>query len=326
MRQRRQLRAHLVDARRVDLRQHHAFAFFAHRQHLAPGVHDHAVAPGSAAVFVRAALRGGQHVALVLDGARAQQQLPVGAAGGVGEGRGHTQHVAGRQHQRAVQLGEAQVVADAQAHAQSAGLHRHRAVASLQRAAFVVALAAVVEGEKMDLVVVPGFAAVGRVHHAAVEHAVGAGGLHRQRAAHQPHAVLGRRGRQKALHRPGGAVAGGLGQGQLVGVVVAHQAEVLRQGHQRGAGLCRLAHQPGGGVEVAGHVGRGDHLHGGDLHGFIVRRDALLDAWAMQSALPSWHKRCPASAASGRQFAMSSEGTRMSATTRRRRTGTAASA
>ena len=41
-----------------------------------------------AAVLVLAALRGGEHEAAVLDGARAHQHIPVRFAGLAGEGRG----------------------------------------------------------------------------------------------------------------------------------------------------------------------------------------------------------------------------------------------
>ena len=57
MNQRRQLLSHLCDARHVHLGHDHTLAFFQHGQHLAPGVDDHAVAPGAAAIFMLAALR-----------------------------------------------------------------------------------------------------------------------------------------------------------------------------------------------------------------------------------------------------------------------------
>ena len=99
MRQRRQLLPHGLYASRVELGQHDAHAFVAHRQHLAPGVDDHAVAVGAAAVLVHAALRRRDHVALVLDRPRAQQQLPMRESGGVGERRRHAQQVARRMRQ-----------------------------------------------------------------------------------------------------------------------------------------------------------------------------------------------------------------------------------
>ena len=123
---------------------------------------------------------GGQHHALVLHRARAQQQLPVRLTGGVGEGRRHAEHVAGRVHQRAVQLGKAQVVAHAQANAQRAGLQRHRRGAGLEHATFVVGFTAVVEGKQVHLVVARGLCTVGAEHQAAVAHALAAAFAQRQ--------------------------------------------------------------------------------------------------------------------------------------------------
>ena len=51
MRQRRQPRPHFGDPCGIEFGQHQAFAFGQHADHLAPGIDDHAVAPGAAAVF-----------------------------------------------------------------------------------------------------------------------------------------------------------------------------------------------------------------------------------------------------------------------------------
>ena len=178
---------------------------------------------------------GASTYALVLDRAGAQQQLPVRLAGRVGEGRRHAQQVAGRLHQRAVQLGKAQVVADAQADAQ-----RRRpaappaALPASSTRAFVVLLAAVVEGEQVHLVVARGQRAVGREDQRAVAHArrrrrCAAAACRRRATA----PCCARRVGQEALDR---AVARRLGDGQLVVVAPAHQAEVLGQRHQLRAG------------------------------------------------------------------------------------------
>ena len=111
----RQLRTNRRDPRGLDFGRDHAFAFGPHREHAAPRVDHHAVAEGAATVLVPSALRCSDHVALVLNRSRAQQQLPVRKTGGVGEGRGHRDQVAEPgalgKAQRAVELGKAQVVA-----------------------------------------------------------------------------------------------------------------------------------------------------------------------------------------------------------------------
>ena len=71
-------------ARVLELGDDDAFAFVAAAgDDLAPRIDDEAVAEGAPAVLVRAALRGGDDVALVLDRARAQQHFPVRGAGRV---------------------------------------------------------------------------------------------------------------------------------------------------------------------------------------------------------------------------------------------------
>src|SRR5579871_6335041 len=57
-------------------------------QDLAPGIDDQRMTPALAAALMRAALRRGQHEAAGLDRAGADQDLPMRAAGGDGEGRG----------------------------------------------------------------------------------------------------------------------------------------------------------------------------------------------------------------------------------------------
>ena len=56
----------------------------------------------------------GEDEGLVLDRPRPQQHLPVVAAGGDGEGRGHGDQTGAAQGEDPVELGEAQVVTDGQ--------------------------------------------------------------------------------------------------------------------------------------------------------------------------------------------------------------------
>ena len=255
------------------------------------------MAPGAPAVGVQAALRGRQHIALVFNGAGAQQQFPVRLAGGVGEGGGYTQYVAGWVHQRTVELGEAQVIADRQPHPQRPCLHCHGLTAGHQRAALVVTLSSVVKGKEVDLVVVGSLHAIRVEHAAAVQHLALHGAGDGQRAAHHPQAVLTRRLRQEGLNgrRP---VTRRFSQRQLVGVASAQGAKVLGQQRQLRARRGRLRHQALGAVAVAGPVGCGHHLQGGDLHAAHGKRQGKADiprlAWAMGSGLTSGHRAAPA--------------------------------
>src|SRR5580704_13854698 len=81
-------------------------------QNAAPGVDDHAVAVGFAPAGMKPRLGRRNHVAKVLDGARAEQGLPVRPPRRAGERRRYRQKLRARGAQRAIQLGEANVVAD----------------------------------------------------------------------------------------------------------------------------------------------------------------------------------------------------------------------
>ena len=69
------------------------------------------------------------------------------------------------------------------------------------------------------------------------------------------------------LHR---AIAPGLRQCQLVRILVAHQAKILRQDCQLGTTVRRLLQQPKGLRTVALPLRAGHHLEGGYFHGCIL--------------------------------------------------------
>src|SRR5437879_1910238 len=92
MREAGQLAAHPRQVGAVDLGRDHALALARPREHAAPGVDDQRLAPVGEAVRARAGLIGGDQVALVLGGAGATEDLPVGRPGGEREGGGDEQH------------------------------------------------------------------------------------------------------------------------------------------------------------------------------------------------------------------------------------------
>ena len=149
----------------------------------------------------------------------------------------------------------------------------------------------------MDLVVVRGFHPAGVEDTTTVQHQAIHRAAHGQRATHHPQAVLASRLSQKGLDGRG-AIAWGFGQRQLVGVAPAQDAKVLRQQHQLRARRCSLPHQALGAVAVAGPVGSGHHLQGGDLHTAHGKRQGKADiprlAWAMQTRLTSANSATPA--------------------------------
>ena len=87
------------------------------RDDLAPRIDDERLAVRLPAARVLAVLRRGEHVDLVLDGAGAEERVPVVLARRQREGRRHGDDARALVDELAIELGEAHVVADAQADA-----------------------------------------------------------------------------------------------------------------------------------------------------------------------------------------------------------------
>ena len=150
----RQLATHAGDALRVDLSQRDTVALLDFSDHLTPRVDDHAVAVGAAPEAVVAVLSRCDHVALTLDGTRAQQHVPMCGTGCAGKRAGHGEGDRPLIDQRLVQGREAQVVAHRQAEATERQIRGHEGVAR-GRALRFVELGTVVElhVEQMNLAV-----------------------------------------------------------------------------------------------------------------------------------------------------------------------------
>ena len=110
-----------------------------------------AVAMRLAPVLVMPALADRQHVALVLDCPGAQQDLPVGAAGGFGKGSRNHQQVDFAQPP--VQLGKTQVVADRQPDPRKRRVSKATGTWPGSIVALSLALAILLETEQVNLVV-----------------------------------------------------------------------------------------------------------------------------------------------------------------------------
>src|ERR1700761_5968187 len=216
----RQALPDFVDACPFEIAGHHAGTFLAYRDDLAPRVDQHAVSPCAAAILVLAALRRGEHVTLVLDGAGAQQHFPVRAAGRVGEsGRHHDQRAIA---QPAVQLRETQIVADRQADSSERRLEGADLGARADGARFVERFFTFFEVEQVNLVVAGDFLALRVEDQRGVQDAVRFGRRDRQCAAYYPYAVAARRVGKKALDR---AVAVGFAYAELIGVLKNNETE-----------------------------------------------------------------------------------------------------
>ena len=133
------------DAGVVKLANNDALAFGLAINDLAPRVDQHTIAVRFASVFVLAALRHCQYIALVLNGAGAQQHFPMRPPGRLGESGRDDVQVAGAQG--AIQLRETQVVTNRQPDASEWRCKSNRLAASFNRRALVVTLAALLKTE-----------------------------------------------------------------------------------------------------------------------------------------------------------------------------------
>src|SRR6185436_2608486 len=103
-----------LDLRGIDLSEEHAGLDAALGENLAPGGDDQRMAEGLTLVLVHTALRRREDEAARLDGAGAQQRVPMRLAGLSGEGRRHREERRAGFGQRAIERGETYVVADRQ--------------------------------------------------------------------------------------------------------------------------------------------------------------------------------------------------------------------
>src|SRR5215471_12941560 len=133
---------------------------------------------------MQSALRRGEHVALILDRASAQQQMPMRSAGRRGE-CGRSENECKLAHP-AIELGKTQVVANRKADAAARQLCRDDVRARLDGLAFVVALVAAREGEEMNLVVTGNALPLRTVDEAGAAHARGIVARKRHGTADQP--------------------------------------------------------------------------------------------------------------------------------------------
>src|SRR5436190_23505859 len=120
---------------------------------------------------MHAALCGSEDIALILDRAAAQQEMPVSGPRRRRERRGDDDQR--KLAHLPIELGEAQIVANRQADATARQLDARHLGAGLDRAALVIPLLAAGERKQVDLVVAGDSLAVGTVDQASAAHAVG---------------------------------------------------------------------------------------------------------------------------------------------------------
>ena len=206
----------------VDSRHHNPRAARQPVEDHAPRIHDHGMTVRLASVHVISALRRRDDVGQVLYGARADERIPMRLARGLGESRGHEDQV--DVTHGAVELGKAQVIAHRDPEPPVRGIDRADFPAGLDGALLAVALLAHLEAEEVDLVVAGDAHAFLVVDEAGIAHLLGRARFERHRAADDPYAMALRLLREEGLDR---ALALALARGDLVGVLHAHDREIL---------------------------------------------------------------------------------------------------
>src|ERR1700704_4779507 len=94
-----------------------------------------------APVLMQAALRGCEHVAAILDGARPDQNVPVGLASLLGKRRRNGDEGSPGLRERAIERWKSQVVADRQAQPAPGQIGRDRTFTGLEAVRLAIALA-----------------------------------------------------------------------------------------------------------------------------------------------------------------------------------------
>ena len=186
----------------------------------------------------------------------------MGPAGDGGEGRRQGQDFHALVQHGAEQLGKAQVITDGEPQPAERRIDHHHLAAGFYGLGFVVALVALrhLDIEQVHLVVTCDPLALVVIEQTGRAHLVRRIRGQRHRAADQPDAKLARLLGKEVLDLPFAVL---FPDGDLVGLLEAHEGEVLRQHHQPGAGPGRLGEQAFGLHEVAADIGAGGHLDGG---------------------------------------------------------------
>src|SRR5215475_7766969 len=144
------------------------------------------MAESRAPVLMQTALGGREHVAAILDGTRADQDVPVGLAGLLGKRRRNGNERGAGLRERAVKRWKTQIIADRQAQPAPWQIGRDRALTGFEAVRLAIALAAgEIDIEHVNLVVTRDDLARGIDQERAVGGAIGRD-LDRERANMQP--------------------------------------------------------------------------------------------------------------------------------------------
>ena len=242
------------------------------------------MAVGLALVLVQAGLGGGEHEAAVLDGAGAQQRVPMRFAGLAGEGGRHREERRAAFGERAIQRRKTHVVADRQADAAPGQVGDHSGFARLVIGGFAIALATgQIDVEHVDLVVACDHAAIGPDQERAVDRPLRRG-AQRQRADMEMDFQF-RRQRAIGLQRKIVLFGGEMLEQRLA--VELHHVAHLGGEHIIGALRGGLADQFGSLLEARLRQQPGAHLHHRGGEGEVSAHELAFSPASMESSLPS---------------------------------------
>ncbi len=229
-----------------------------------------------------APLRRREDEAAILDGARAHQHMPMGAAGRHREGRRDRQEIGAGLRQGAIELREAQVVAHGHAEHAPGQCGEHRRLAGTERVRFAVALAAgELDIEHVDLVVALRDRAVGGDEEGSVgEPLVAILAAHHRRSQQQPGAGLARELAEGGEHRVIGFVSRFFDSQRPLRL---HHVAHFGRHDQRGACIARAADEVAGGGDVRLGLARRGELDAGGGEGGAHAREIP----SLASSLPA---------------------------------------
>src|SRR5262249_40879844 len=189
VRERRQLRADVLEVRAVELGGNHGWLVRGLRDDQPPWIRDQRSPVRRLAGQRLADLRGGGDVALVLDRTRAHEDVPVVLTGRCREMRRNGYQLGSFERKDAIQLREADVVADGQPDAPVLDAHDDGLVTGFLRLRLAVRDAADLDVEQVDLPVGRDDRSVCIEDDGCVRELLASFPTLRDRAAYERHAV-----------------------------------------------------------------------------------------------------------------------------------------
>ncbi len=264
MRQAWQARAKGVECVEVHLSQDHAWSVGRSCEDRAPGVDDHRPSEGPPPVTVVAHLAWCDDEALILDGARPQENLPMVSSGRHGKRSGDGQDFSAFSRQGSIQSRKAEIITNREAEGGKRAFGQREPISRGNRLGLLMGCPLTERDVKeVDLAVHRMSLAIGPKQDGRVVRHAGVGASLGKGAAEQPHpVVLGEAGQLLE-----GRSIEGFCEAEFF-LLRTHEVDVFGEGDERRAPFCRFVHerlcgrQRGLGIVIGGQLdGCGKKTH-----------------------------------------------------------------